>query len=272
MLIAPCPASLLKDARTRLGLTQQDLAEQTRIDRWRISHFERGIGVPDPGEQRALCPVLELCSSALAHAAPAGPRPRLADERKGLAPRTPYRMPRDRPSSVRYRAAWKAYPTFLRGLERQLQDREDSEWIRVYLREAVFDSGLEMMASLQLLGDGAKPGWVSPQTAGFSQLPIVDPKTREVTGHHPYPTLAWEGCLLFPQVSLRARHLLTPDLLVGARTSKGVKWVDVEIDGRGHDPKFDDVRAQELDLPVVRFETKRVLDGSFLCELRELVT
>lgn len=271
MLIAPNPANILKDARTRLGLTQYDLAEKTRIARSRISSLERGVGLPSIEEQRILCPVLGIAPSRMAQAAPTELRPRLANERKGLAPRGPYEQPRDRPSEFRYRAAWKNYPDTLRPLELKLQDHPDLSWLGVYLRDAVFDSGLEMLASLHLLAAGARPGWVSPQSAGFVQLPIVDPITREMTGHHPYPALAWEGGMLFPQVSLRGRRqLCTVDLLMGMKTKRGLEWIDVEIDGRGHDTRNDDQRADELGLLVVRFETSEIVDASFIDKLREL--
>lgn len=271
--VAPCPKDLIREARSRLGLTQYDLAEQASVNRWRISVFERGLGVPNNEEQRALCSVLNLPRSRLALAAPSGARPKLGQEKKSFAPRAPYQMPRDRPSEVRFRAALKQYPELIRYLSYKLEERKDSEWISVFLREAVFDSGLEVAASLQLLADGAKPGWLSPQCSGFVQHPIIDPSNRVVTGHHCHPALVWEGCLLFPQLSVRTtRNHFTLDLLVGCRKNRGVVWMDVEFDGPGHDARLDALRADELGMRVERFKTSEIIDGSFLDRLREVTT
>ena len=149
--------------------------------------------------------------------------------------------------------------------------REDFDWIRVYLRETSFDSGLEFVFSLILLDAGAKPGWLSPQHAGFRRHPIVNPLNRTLEGHLSRPALGWNDVLLFPQVSMRTRQLtVTLDALLGVRTNARVRWWDLEIDGAGHDSTSDQHREIALDLPTLRFPEHEVINSSFLGKIREL--
>lgn len=264
-IVAPCQTKLLKNARLQLGLTQADLSELTEIPRRRISALECGTRLPKPEESDSLCIALGVSRIEIARAVPEGPRPNFALERRRFESPSTFLVPRDRPSELRFYAARKRYPSQIAELSRKLRDRPDLDWIGVYLREASFDSGLELLASLHLLADGAEPGWVPPQRTGFTALPIVNPVDRHVSGHHPYPALLWKERFLFPQVSVLTRNsLLRLDFLLGVRGKPGLRWWDVEFDGFGHDQLSDALRDEQVSLPVKRFSTEQIVSGDFL--------
>lgn len=271
MFIAPCPARMLREARAKLNLTQAELGELVSLSRTRVSQLECGWRSPSQTEQEVLCAALGLSPADLRRAAPITPRPNLSQIKRRFSPWTQYRVPKDRPSEVRYRAAVQKHPELVRRVAGNLKGRQDLDWIRVYLRETCFDSYLEVLFSLLLLEDGAQPGWLAPHHAGFVDWPIVEPVTRKVVGHRARPALAWEEMLLFPQVTLRARKVTTRlDLLLGTQERGRTHWFDVEIDGPGHDSSTDHFREMEHGLSVVRFGTQQVVTGRFLDSLREL--
>lgn len=271
MIIAPSPSKLLKAARNKLGLTQLDLSKLSSVSRQRISAFECGTRLPGPEEQQVLCSILGICEGQMAQANPAGRRPCFANERRRFESRYRFSVPRDRPSTVRLYGARKQYPHRVTELANRLRDRDDLEWIRVFLREAAFDSSLEFLALLHLLADGARPGWVPPQRTGFTKLPIVDPTNRHMSGHHPYPALWWEEKFLFPQVTVLTRNsLVRLDLLLGMLVKGTPHWWDVEFDGYGHYLPSDAARDEQLPLPVCRFQTEQLVSGNFLEDLRNL--
>lgn len=207
----------------------------------------------------------------LAHAVPPGTRPCFAVERRRFVSRYPFEVPRDRPTEVRYHAARKQYPQEVKNLTRRLVDRPDLDWIRVFLREASYDSSLEFLASLHLLADGAKPGWVPPLLTGFTELPVVDPTNRQVSGHFAYPALYWNERFLFPQVTVSTKGaLFRLDLLLGVVLKGQAYWWDIEIDGPGHDSTTDIHRIEQLPLPIHRFSAGQVVNGSFLKGLLDL--
>lgn len=271
MLIAPNPSTLLRKARKQLGLTQAELSELTDVNRRRISAFECGDRLPTPEEQDALCAALELPRDEMALAVPSGTKPCFPEARKRFAPHARFQVPRDRSSVVRLQAAKKQFPGQVQTLANRLRARPDLRWVSLYLRDACFDSGLEFLASMTLLAEGALPGWLSPQNSGFTKLPIINPADREVSGHHPYPALLWEERLLFPQVTVTNRgSLIRMDFLMGVPGRGETRWWDVEIDGIGHNPAMDSYRNGDLGLPVQRFDTDEVASGRFLDSLRTL--
>lgn len=271
MIVAPCFSKLIRDSRKHLRLSQKDVCSQVQITQGRLSLLECGHRAPTPSEQESLSSLLSIPLTQLRAAVPSTPRPTLSKIRKQFAPWRPFKVPKDRSSEVRYHAARRSYPQLVAKLTRKLVLREDIDWIRIYLREACFDSGLEFLFSLVLLDAGAKPGWVSPQHAGFVHSPIINPATRTLEGHLQRPALGWEEFLLFPQVSVRTQRMtVTLDALLGVSARARPRWWDLELDGTGHDSTSDQHRELELGLPTLRFREHEVLNASCVQRIREL--
>lgn len=271
MIVAPCYSKLIRESRKRLGLTQKELSSRSQIARGRISLLERGHRTPTAEELKSLSAILSIPMLSLGAAVPSTPRPTLSKLKNRFVPWKRFRVAKDRDSEVRHRAARRRYPQLLKKLSTGLTLRGDSDWIKVYFREACFDSSLEFLFSIILLDAGAKPGWLSPQHAGFVQAPIINPITRALEGHLPRPALGWEDCLFFPQISVRAPRLTaTLDMLLGMHMKGGVRWWDLEIDGAGHNPAGDQHRESELGFPTLRLRENEILNLSCLDRIRDL--
>lgn len=262
MLVAKEPSELVKNARLQIGLSQRELAGKTRLSRGRVSQIENGRRVPTTEEQVALCRNLPISYPVLSQAC----GPRSSPEFDQYVPRRIRLAPirRDRPTRIRYAAARRRYPELMAQLEAELSRRADAGVIGRFLRDACFDSDLEVVATLSLLSAGALPGLASPLFAGYDNLAPIDPETGRIIGHLLFPCLAYEGALLFPQVTLRTREFGRPrvdHLLV----KKG-KALAVEIDGDGH-REGEPNRAGVLQMPVLRFNEAQVVN----LELPELL-
>jgi hypothetical protein len=59
--------------------------------------------------------------------------------------------------------------------------------------------------------------------------------------------------LAFPQLSVMTRHgIYRLDVLVGVMVEQSRVWINLEIDGGGHDNRYDLERQRNLDLPTAR--------------------
>ncbi len=263
---APDLSLLLTRARELKDITQTELAQKTGIDRKRLSDFECHRGVPNREEVKALGRVLGLPLRRLSLASESiGPG--CARTRIEFKPRHRNALiRRDRPSETRFWAAKNEWPELVERLEKRLYAREDAPAVRVYLRDARFDSKLEYLAHLLMLDAGAVPDRLAPQIAGFRTLPVVDPDNGTLTGHMNYPALTLAGSVLFPQPTLATQAgRRRVDLLWGESRRR---WRVIEIDGAGHDSTFDYIRDEALKIPVLRFAQAEICSGSFLRALR----
>jgi len=262
------PGQLIRSSRKKLKLSQLEVSKLTGIHHSTLSRIETGERVPSSEQQPLLAKYLQMEPKELTAACADGVSNLFQSRRRKFSLPARKRVSRDRDSVMRYWRARTRYKFLLDGLNRRLSKREDRDEIRVYLREACFDSDLEYLAHLQLLSRGAVPGWASPQRSGFRAKPIVDPKSRECTGSDLYPALATSDSLLFPQVALLidGRRVRRPDLL-WLKRSGSLEVQVVEFDGAGHDHRQDEERDKELSLPVVRFCEEDVVSGSFLSEI-----
>lgn len=265
---AQYPGQCICSHRKKLKLTQREVARRTGIHHTILSRIENGERALSREQQSLLGNCLDISSEALASACASGVSDLFRDRRNKFAQPAKKRITRDRDSIARYWRARARYGFLLRTLERGLSKRADKDEIRVYLREACFDSDLEYLAHLQLLSHGAVPGWASPQRSGFRAKPVVDPKTRECTGSDLYPVLATSDSLLFPQVALLidGRRVRRPDI-VWLKRSRSLEARILEFDGAGHDHTGDCQRDRELALPVVRFAEEDVISGRFLNQI-----
>ena len=251
---------LLKSQRLARQLTQSELATVTNITRSRISDFETGRCVPSAHEKHRLAEVLEAPLYTLNQAEP-NQSWRVINETFKRQPRR-FNPPSDRPSTIRLASAKNANPE----LVSFLQSRIHHPRAGTFLRDASFGSRFELITAMRFLADGAEPILAAPHRAGFDRWPIVDPLERRVVGYKLFPSLLWNGLLLFFNASLLiGRSVLTPDILLLHPHGKSVV---IEIDGSLHHPGLDAERDQKLDLKVVRFGAKEVLRSDFLGSLR----
>ena len=66
---------MLRDARQRQGLTQQQVARAARLSPAVYGRLERGVGLPSIGKLRELCAVLNVSSDTLLSLSPPGVTP-----------------------------------------------------------------------------------------------------------------------------------------------------------------------------------------------------
>jgi hypothetical protein len=120
------------------------------------------------------------------------------------------------------------------------------------------DSYAEVLFLLHLLADAAEPCLVAPARLGRTPRPIVDPEQRREVDVRPHACLHLRGAFYFFQVSFSTPDILTVDALCWDRG-----WTAIEIDGEGHESKFDAKRPFALGLPVQRISPSNLLDKEF---------
>jgi len=140
-----------------------------------------------------------------------------------------------------------------------------------FLQSAQLESGDEYFFWVKLLHEGGYPCCYSPMKAGFRSLSILDPKTLRHTGdlRTPCLELAEENWLIFPQLTVDTRKsVYRLDALLCWQGLRPRGWANIEIDGRGHDPRFDLVRRNELGLPTVRITASELTANQIVPLLR----
>lgn len=139
-----------------------------------------------------------------------------------------------------------------------LESREDARLSWRFLNDSGSDSGPEAMFWVLLIATGARPCWYPPVKAGFRKFPIVDrSRKRRAAGdlRHPCLELRRDGyrLLLFPQVRVvTPQGLYVLDALVLFRRGRQREWLNLEIDGSGHDGERDVARQEHLGLLTLR--------------------
>jgi len=246
----------IKAAREARGWTQKQLAEQAEISVHLISRVERG-------ESGLTFPQLELVAGALqtsAHelhfpeARANGRPPRAA---RGLieAFREPgrYDPSYGHPAEKTLPAARRAYPDLMCALDQHMQP----EWRR-FLAAAPCESSLETVHCLVELRRGAEFCQVSPLEVGFDRFPVVERDSQRIVGHCPVPALVTPDWLMILQVSVLTPRPYRLDGLVLALRPRRV-FLDLEVDGQAHNPRFDEQRTRDLGLATLRLTERDVL-------------
>ncbi len=245
----------LKQARENRQWTQTTLAEQTGISRSRLSQLENAHRRPTLAEWPKLRSALNLYRLGLIKPAhlPVAPKywhavkPSLRDAERSV--------------SSRQFAARRAFGAKEVNLSvAAVKARADQQICEQFLEQARPESGCEFLFWLKLLASGANPYRLAPSSAGFRRLRVVEPVSKQSFGDVRVACLEVQGadyrCLLFPQVTVDTRKaLFRLDALVCVRTARERCWVDLELDGQGHDSTFDLERQQMLGLPTVRLDT-----------------
>ena len=242
----------IRKARKKLQLTQHDLASKVGLSQSRISRLETGRDTPDQNEWAKLAACLNLWP---AQVPPKLERP--IPSQDWHKPKPAILVAGDRPTQVRENAARNHYGAVVDKLLRQVHSREDWRLCEDFLREAAPESGHEYFLWLRLLAAGGKPCWFSLFRAGFRASAVVESSSKIAIGDVRLACLRVDGpgisWLLYPQVTLDARKSYDRlDALASLRTAEKQLWVDLEVDGRGHDPEWDEQRQQHLDLPTLR--------------------
>lgn len=245
----------LRQTRTRAGRTQEQIACESNIDRRRLSDLERGVNKPNPQEREQLI--------AAGHLDPAARNEeRAARSYQSKWKQKPLTMYRKSEHTVEQRLK-AALKTFGRPAQQRL-DRLENDPARDanmhFLSNATVDSGLEMYVWLSLLTGGARALWISPARAGFRRWPVIRPHNFDVVSDARFPAVEFEiggaPAIAFPQLTVAVRNsVYRLDAVLGLRLGKKRIWLDLEIDGAGHDGAFDAEREERLDLPTIRIHT-----------------
>ena len=255
-------AEALLKARKTLDLTQLEAQEMCGIDRRRLSLFETGKGAPTTDE------LARLKAAGLLEKRAAMPQEvkRNYISRWGDRLPAPSREPAH-PLNARIAAAKARFGDSMERALGRLGAGEERLRALDFLTHSCSDSSTETFVSVSLLAAGASPLWIAPSRAGFRLLPILDRKTRHIISDLRHPCLehtlgALQICV-FPQLTVLAskgRHFRL-DALVGVRLKHRRVWVNLEIDGSGHDNHGDDERQKLIGLPTVRINDADLRKG-----------
>lgn len=273
----------LKYERQQRGWTQRELGRRAGISRSVVSHLESGVKPPSSSERAGLVRALKLSRDMLGEARPSGGRggwpawqsTRLWEEFRKRPER--YRLDRERPNWFRLRAARKQYPALYDKLLWQALKVHGRVVLRDLIHFGCIDSGLEAMAWLQLLVAGVIVSYVSLARLGWCRLPVLDYPGSQVVNDRLWPAFVFKHpflCALFPQVRLKPweSKAYRLDFLACVRWEDRLIWVNVEVDGAGHDPREDETRTQNLRLPRVQLTEEDILAPDFMARLqRKLV-
>jgi len=266
----------LKKARQALGLSQHRLSAVTDILQARISDFERGRRTPDLRALQALADGLGFrLDDMVRRTAWTGPtpgRPSREQESALLLRFTPdleqiYHAPRKKDFAFHMAAVRDRFAHVLAWLEPRFDARPDRQEVELFLRDLPVDSADEALFDLLAATFGGTGVRVAPAALRFCQHAVIDPESRVPVGHRRRVAFSMDfddaAYVLIPQVAVRPRETIIMDLLVGVR--EGITtWIDLEVDGGGHDPRRDEERTEALGLPVLRVTTKMLQEAQFM--------
>lgn len=259
--------SLLRATRKKHNLSQTALGAEVGLSQSRLSQFESDSRSPTPEEWQRLRECLNLDPNDLpAKLLLPYPDPiwRVALPELSLAG--------ERPLSTRHHAARKTYGAIVDRRLAQAKSQTDPVLVEKFLNQASTESGHEYFLWVQLLAIGGKPCWLAPVRAGFRALGIVDRHSKRAINDLRHPCLQAAGpgadWLLFPQPTLDARRTYYRlDALAVLRYGGERHWIDLELDGQGHNPEWDDERQRLLSLPTVRLSTAEIATPDIMATL-----
>jgi DNA-binding XRE family transcriptional regulator len=248
------PGDRLKAARKMADMKQAQVARLTGISQSRLSALESGrrpCSVDEWLRLRACLPLgpLDLPEKLVLPT----PRPMwraTAPERTTSGQCAP---------SVREFAAKKSFGQLAVQAGAQAARLHNPALIAKFFSDAGLDSGHEHRFWTQLMAEGGAPCWFRPLKAGFEDLCVVQRETKKNLSDRRLPCLdvagkTWDW-LLWPQVTIDARQAYYRlDALAKVQRNGESHWLNLEIDGEGHDSEFDHRRARHLGLPTVRLK------------------
>lgn len=266
----------LKRLREERGLSQQAVSLLAELTPARLSEYERGARTPR-GE------VLDVLGTILgfdpvdfkrrtAWEEPSTGRPQRGGERALLARFSPdlhalYHPPRRKDFAFHMAGVRDRFGEVLKVLGPRLDARPDRREAERFLRDFPADSADEAVLALHLAASCPRRARASPASLGFFAHAVIDPDRRVVVGHRRRLAFGTEfqGAVFafLPQVAVRPEETIIMDLLAGVREGT-TSWIDVEVDGSGHDPLRDKRRAELLGLPVLRLDSSMLFVKDFM--------
>lgn len=265
---------VLTRARKQRGLTQKELGARCALKRARLSDLEGGRRRPTPEEVELLCRALPEAAShlkatvRLSRGKARKPLPGDLDLcGRVLAPQ-PYVPSAEKSTDIWLGYARKTEPKLYHELFDRIRRRPDYTQVQDHLARTKCDSKVELFHWAHGLADGALLFRLSLARLGLTHLPAVDPDTLEVVTGRPMFGYLWRRGLLatgtLPQVTLLAERPYTVDgLSLGFHGARRMPFI-VEIDGDGHESKWNAQREKALRLPTLRFTQAQVLSTEFL--------
>ena len=241
--------------RKELQMTQAELGAAIGQSDKRISDYESLRRIPTRETVVQICRVLGL------DVVPETPR--LPTPAQHLCPPRVYRRPGKRSTQE---AIWSL---FGKAPELAWLKKFLSPQVKALLNEYPADSGWEAAVHLFLVAAKAEFVRVRPQEEGFYQHVVLHPFDEMPAGHLQFPafSLEWRGRLLMfiPQVKVKAEgYNFDLDFLVGLRRRRQPHWVNVEIDGEGHDSSGDPFRTRCVNMPTLRYRPPHIRSKDFL--------
>lgn len=260
----------LRFLRRQKNWSQRYLSKLTGISQSHLSKIESGKQYPTEKEWEALLGHLDAVATSLPEKLPLPyPNSAWSTTGPGLA------CTADVPLNARIYRARKSFGSLLDKLLDRVAKGEDAPLSFKFLNDACLDSGHEAMFWVHGMAVGGRACWYSPVRAGFRMFPIVNgPEERKVIGDLRHPCMeisrANYGFLLFPQLRLVTRRgFYRLDALACVRRGGRRCWVNIEIDGGGHDGEFDIERESQLRLPTIRLRKSHLADPEMFAGLEK---
>lgn len=265
--------SILARYRKLRGLTQRELGERCALKRDRVSDLEKGRRRPAQEEVELLCRALPEAEShlkatvRLSRGTARKPLPGDLDLCGRVPVPAPYIPRAEKPTDIWLGYARKTLPKLHKTLFDRIARRADHSQVLDHLGRTKCDSKVELFHWAHGLADGALLFRQSPARLGLTHLPAVDPDTLEVVTGHPMFGYLWERGLLatatLPQVTLFAERPYTVDGLALAFQGERRMPCIVEVDGDGHESRWNKQREKALRLPTLRFTQEQVLSPDY---------
>lgn len=252
----------IRELRQARGLTQEDLARQASIPCWKLSRMENLLRGAEGEVLGRLCSVLECRPEdlLLAPARTRGGQLRAAGELLSRFREPPTSAPRPQwTSAARLASLRRDLPQFMRKLETTV-----TRW-REYLEEVPSESRNETILQLQELARGAQAARASTDWLGFQLWPVCDEAGRGASTLVRPALITRDWVMLF-QVWMMAggRRWRLDGLLLVLEPRR--TFINLEVDGLGHDPREDERRASALGMATLRIDGKDLMGGPSLTE------
>lgn len=236
----------LQTRRVELGLSQLEVARSARMSRSQYQRIETGHLLASAEQASALEAVLSVPVLSEKHLIRAGDR-------------------RDMSRAPLFRAEDRSRATWMQASRLWgLHGVDPTVWTQMSL---FFETGSarECSGLTQIAAGGASLRLDSPLLWGFDRHVPVDQHDRFLGAAH-LPCLFYEQekitFALWPQMRLRPADITwCLDGLLFFRRGAQRRWLDLEFDGGGHDPRNDLYRAYQLQLPEVRITGEEIKAG-----------
>lgn len=249
----------LKKLRTDHKMSQARLAIHLDTTRDMVTKLETGRRPP---RQRLLYKLSKLFGISISDlgAVPVRIRTRHKKVYQLLGATLPeIRRPSGPRAWVRILHARRVYGDFARGLLDSIRARRDRKRINQFLQIAGCGSREEAMVLLHSFALEAKADAISVMRVGSRDLPVID-DSQKIIGDRPLPALFFERptpLVLFPQVTLQLRDCppgypyrsATLDFLAVTRVHSFTVFINVDVNGGGHDGREDRRRTELIGLP-----------------------